>query len=103
MKMIVAVLNARPGMRPQLIELLRAHRARTLTEPGCQLFEVLPLDDTPEGVHLAEVYASAEAHRMHDQMDYMQRFLAELPRYCARFRGNALVSDDVEVMAADFS
>ncbi len=63
MKMIVAVLNARPGMRPQLIELLRAHRARTLTEPGCQLFEVLPLDDTPEGVHLAEVYASAEAHR----------------------------------------
>lgn len=55
-------LEAQPGQRDALLAILTA-RSPELAEVGCLLYEVGVADDDPAGVHVIELWPSAETHR----------------------------------------
>lgn len=58
----VGRLGAQPGKRDELVAALIAPNDE-LSAAGCLLYEVGVNDEDPDGVFVAELWTSAEAHR----------------------------------------
>lgn len=55
-------LGAKPGHRDELVAILTRPSAET-ADIGCLLYEVGVAEGDPDGVHVIELWTSAEAHR----------------------------------------
>ncbi len=83
----VGTLGVKPGERDKVIEIL-TRRNRQLEEAGCLLYEVGASDDQPDAVFVAELWASAEAHRSSLQLESVQAAIAEaMPLLSGRMEG----------------
>ena len=58
----VGTLGAAPGKRDELVALLTEHN-ESLTDVGCQAYEVGVNDDHPDTVFVVEHWETAEAHQ----------------------------------------
>lgn len=55
-------LGVKPGRRDELVAIL-TRPSSELAELGCLIYEVGVAEDDPNGVHVVELWASAEAHQ----------------------------------------
>lgn len=63
---VIGTIDLRPGARDEVLRAVLAHRERSLRdEPGTLQFEVLVPDETPDKVHLFELYADKSAFVAH--------------------------------------
>ncbi|MBC1374575.1 antibiotic biosynthesis monooxygenase [Listeria sp. FSL L7-1699] len=59
-----------------LVEHLEELRAKTITEKGCILFEIVPLEKQHGRFALWEIWQSQEAFYYHHQQNYTKEFFA---------------------------
>lgn len=59
----------------QLVEHLEALRAKTVKEPGCVLFEIVPLESALGRFALWEIWQNQEAFYYHHEQNYTKEFL----------------------------
>lgn len=72
----VGTLGALPGKRDQLVEIL-SRRNADLEQAGCLLYEVGVNEEQPDTVFVAELWASADAHRASLALDSVQAAIQE--------------------------
>ncbi|EAD8001449.1 antibiotic biosynthesis monooxygenase [Listeria monocytogenes] len=60
----------------QLVEHLEALRAKTVKEPGCVLFEIVPLESALGRFALWEIWQNQESFYYHHEQNYTKEFFA---------------------------
>lgn len=69
-------LGAKPGEGKALAAIL-TRPSTELAAVGCLLYEVGVSDDDPDGVHVVELWTSAEAHQASLSLDSVRAAIAE--------------------------
>lgn len=69
-------LGAKPGEGAALAAIL-TRPSTELAAVGCLLYEVGVSDDDPDGVHVVELWTSAEAHQASLSLDSVRAAIAE--------------------------
>lgn len=79
---VVVEFRAKPDQVDGFAALIDRHAFNSRTkEPDCLLFDVNQDPDEPARFILVEVYASAEAHAAHRDMESFKWFMEEAPKY----------------------
>ena len=74
---VIAELVAGQGQRGDLVVLARSFAAQCLAqEAGCQQFQVVELETSPDHLLFYEVYDDAAAFEAHRASDHLARFKA---------------------------
>lgn len=79
-EMFVAILKfkVQPEWSPRWMELVGDITTLTRAEPGCLWFEWTRCVDNPDEFVLVEGFESEEAHRVHENAEYVQQALPAL-------------------------
>ena len=72
----VGRLRAQPGRSAELVAIL-VRPKEGLREAGCMLYEVGGDQDDSDGVHVVELWESAEAHRASLRLDSVKAAITE--------------------------
>ena len=102
-KYIVGWLVLKPGRREAfLADVARPYISACRKEPGCLFFEMLASLDNPDGLVIAECFASAEAHAVHLRTDGFAAFWETLNREGISGRFENVIAGQVSPDAASF-
>jgi quinol monooxygenase YgiN len=87
-----AIIRAKPGQEDRLrLELVKVVKA-TQAEPGCRMFHIHEIADSPGQFMLWEVFASRQSLREHVEAAYTQAYFAV---------AQSLMSQPTEVIKLD--
>ncbi len=72
---VIVKYSVKPGSMDRLLELLRAHIARTkANEAGCLQFDIMVPHDEADTLHLHEVYADEAAFDAHNASEHLASY-----------------------------